>query len=50
MMTMALRHAFDIPGRKGQIQNVDIPGREGQLAQSGLRQFELIHLIRKFSK
>ena len=49
-MTMALRHASDIPGRECQIQNVNIPGREGQLAQSGLRQFELIHLIKKFSK
>ena len=52
MTTMALRHAFDIPGGECRIQNVD----ESMcysiclIAQSGLGQFELIHLIRKFSK
>ena len=52
MMTIALRHAFDITGREGRIQNVDerMCYTVCLIAQSGLRQFELIHLIRKFSK
>ena len=52
MMTMDLRHALDIPGREGRIQNVDesMCYTVCLIAQSGLRQFELIHLIIKFSK
>ena len=52
MITMALRHAFDIPGGEGRIQNVDesMCYMFTVIARSGLGQFELIHLIRKFSK
>ena len=52
MMTMALRHAFDIPGGEGRIQNVDesMCYMFTVIARSGLGQFELIHLIRNFSK
>ena len=50
MMTMALRHAFDIPGGEGRIQNVDesMCYTVCLIAQSGLGQFQLIHIIRKF--
>ena len=52
MMTMALRHAFDIPGGEGRIQNVDesMTCAICLIAQSGLGQLEPMHLIRKFSK